>query len=203
MTPVGGGRYEILMTGGRRRLRADLELELVLRMNRVVDLRAQRIELPILREIVRIGIGKERERRRIDLARDVIETSVAIKERSEEVGILRLACSLAGGTELMSPPEIREGVDVRLMIVVDRVTRRVERYLETRARRVEIEAHHVVRARRELDLAKAEVVGALIMKVHNFRRRRIEDHRLEAHAAELARSREEEAPWTGIRAEAQ
>src|ERR1051326_7310100 len=144
-------------------------------------------------------VGEEHELWRIHGAGYVLEAPVPIEERGEQVGVLRLA-ALARVAELMPPTEVHERVHVRLRVVVEGVARRVIRYLKARARRVQVEAEHVVGAGRELDLPEAEVIGALVMKVHDLGRRGIEHHRLPAHVAELTRSGEEEAPRTRVRA---
>ena len=59
----------------------------------------------------------------------------------------------------------------------------------------------VVRARCILDLAKAEIIGALVMEVFNLVSCRVENHRLAPHAAELSRTRKEHAPRPAIGAE--
>ena len=169
----------------------------------VIQLTTDRVELSILGQIIGVGVREEDKLRRVDLPGNVVQCSMSIEERREEIGVLRFARSLINGTELMAPTEIRERIDIGLVVIEHGITARVVRDLKARARGAQVETEDVVAARCELDLAEAKAVCAIVMKVFNIPRRGIEGDRLAAHAAELPRSREEEAPRATVRAEAQ
>src|SRR5256885_10668118 len=117
---------------------------------------------------------------------------MAVEQRRKEIGVLRFAGPLCRRSELVTPAEVSEAIHVGLIVVEHGVAGRVIGNLESCARSIQIKVDDVVRARCILDLAKAEIIGALVMEVFNLVSCRVENHRLASHAAELSRTRKEQ-----------
>src|SRR5438552_2923122 len=102
----------------------------------------------------------------------------------------------------MTPTEIQEAVDIGLMIIRKRTAHGIERNAKARAPEVAVQNHNVSATRSELQFTEAEIVDAVIVKIHRLVSRRIEHDGLETHVSSLMRTRQKVAPAAGVAARA-
>src|SRR5207244_12314445 len=113
-----GDRREVLVPAGERREYPTLELEPVMRLERVVQLDSCRVEIAVLAEDVVRCVGKEHERRVVGETRRIVEASVTEERAGEQ--FVRLP-GLRGHTTLepTAPAEVDEPVQVLLAVCDD------------------------------------------------------------------------------------
>ena len=180
-------RGEVLVPARIRGEYAGLEFEPVVRLERVVQLHAGRMEVAVFAQGVVRRVWEEDERRGVAETGCIGEAAVAEECAEEQLG----------GLEPVAPAEVHEAVDILLMIV-DHALGGVERHGEAGAGAVQVEVHYVAVGGDVLDLAEPEQIGAVVVKVLDAVVQRIEGHRFPPHVGCLPRSGEEEPPLVGV-----
>src|SRR5467141_3204887 len=162
MAAIARGRDKILPAGRGRRERPELEFEIVASSDQVVELRAVGLEAPVFADVVEGRIRKEDERGLVGSSWGVVQSSMAREDRGEE---LVPRAHFFPSRELMLPAQVRELVDVFLVVIEEYAARGIVGDGELGAGPVEIQIHGVMGRRRELQLSEAGFVEPVVVKV--------------------------------------